>query len=106
MRALAALEELEQIPPLQPWLFRIAHNRALDLLRGRAVRAVESIQEAHVQDSSFASVDSKLASLFVLSVVNWILIWYRPDGDRTRDEIVESFIAMIENGLTPRKTVG
>jgi hypothetical protein len=54
-----------------------------------------------LRDKSFAPVDSKLASLFVLSVVNWILIWYRPDGDRTRDEIVETFIAMLENGLTP-----
>jgi hypothetical protein len=38
---------------------------------------------------------------FVLAAINWILIWYRPDGDRTRDEIVETFIAMLENGLTP-----
>ncbi len=37
-RALVALQDLElkdpeQTPPLRPWLFRIAHNRALDLLR-------------------------------------------------------------------------
>ena len=64
--------------------------------------ATRKLIEEGLRDGSFASVDSKLASLFVLSVVNWILIWYRPDGDRTRDEIVEAFIAMIENGLTPR----
>ncbi len=45
-RALVALEELEETPPLRPWLFRIAHNRALDLLRGRAVRRVEPIDAA------------------------------------------------------------
>jgi RNA polymerase sigma-70 factor, ECF subfamily len=28
-----ALSEMEEIPPLRPWLFRIAHNRALDFLR-------------------------------------------------------------------------
>jgi RNA polymerase sigma factor (sigma-70 family) len=28
-----ALSEMEEIPALRPWLFRIAHNRALDLLR-------------------------------------------------------------------------
>ena len=37
-RALVALQDLElkdpeQTPPLRPWLFRIAHNRALDLLQ-------------------------------------------------------------------------
>jgi len=46
VRALAALQDLEETPPLRPWLFRIAHNRALDLLRGRAVRRAEPIEAA------------------------------------------------------------
>jgi RNA polymerase sigma factor (sigma-70 family) len=46
VRAFAALQELEEMPPLRPWLFRIAHNRALDLLRGRAVRMAEPIEAA------------------------------------------------------------
>jgi RNA polymerase sigma-70 factor (ECF subfamily) len=41
-----ALQDLEEAPPLRPWLFRIAHNRALDLLRGRAVRKTEPIEAA------------------------------------------------------------
>jgi RNA polymerase sigma factor (sigma-70 family) len=32
-RAYYALSELEQLPPLRPWLFQIAHNRAIDHLR-------------------------------------------------------------------------
>ena len=46
LRAIMALEVLEEAPPLRPWLFRIAHNRALDLLRGRAVRKAEPIDAA------------------------------------------------------------
>jgi RNA polymerase sigma factor (sigma-70 family) len=50
-RAFVALQDLEkqgeeETPPLRPWLFRIAHNRALDLLRGRAVRMTEPIDAA------------------------------------------------------------
>jgi RNA polymerase sigma factor (sigma-70 family) len=45
-RALVALQDMEEMPPLRPWLFRIAHNRALDLLRGRAVRMTEPIEAA------------------------------------------------------------
>jgi RNA polymerase sigma factor (sigma-70 family) len=46
-RALAALDELQPDAPLRAWLFRIAHNRALDLLRGRTVRAAEPTEAAH-----------------------------------------------------------
>jgi RNA polymerase sigma-70 factor, ECF subfamily len=45
-RAFIALDELCEVPQLRPWLFRIAHNRALDLLRSRAVRAAEPIEAA------------------------------------------------------------
>jgi RNA polymerase sigma-70 factor (ECF subfamily) len=46
-RAFTALNELQEVPPLRAWLFRIAHNRALDLLRRRAIRAAEPIEAAH-----------------------------------------------------------
>ena len=70
--------------------------------RARISAATKKLIEEGLRDGSFSSVDSKLATLFVLGVVNWILVWYRPDGDRTRDEIVETFITMLETGLTPR----
>ncbi len=44
-RAFVALEELTEVPQLRSWLFRIAHNRAMDLLRSRAIRAAEPIDE-------------------------------------------------------------
>jgi RNA polymerase sigma-70 factor (ECF subfamily) len=53
VRAFVALQDLEEVPPLRPWLFRIAHNRALDLLRGREVRMAEPIDAAtDVADSA------------------------------------------------------
>lgn len=78
-------------------------DRAATIERRARISAAtrELIQEGS-RDGSFTSLDPKLASLFVLSVMNWILVWYRPDGDRSREEIVETFIWMLENGLTPR----
>ena len=45
-RALVALDQVGETPQLRPWLFRIAHNRALDLLRSRTVRKAEPIEAA------------------------------------------------------------
>jgi RNA polymerase sigma factor (sigma-70 family) len=46
VRAFMALPELDEDTPLRPWLFRIAHNRALDMLRSRAIRVSEPIEAA------------------------------------------------------------
>ena len=45
-KGLAALPSLQSAIPMRAWLFRIAHNQALDLLRRRAVRAAEPIEAA------------------------------------------------------------
>ena len=41
-RAYYQLSELRELPPLRPWLFRIAHNRAIDHLRRNAYRALRA----------------------------------------------------------------
>ena len=46
-KAFIALDGLAETPPLRAWLFRIAHNRALDVLRSKAIRAAEPIEAAH-----------------------------------------------------------
>ena len=49
-RAYYALSELETVPELRPWLFRIAHNRALDHRRRYDQRMSEPLE--HVLDSA------------------------------------------------------
>jgi DNA-directed RNA polymerase specialized sigma24 family protein len=46
VRASVALDELEESAPMRAWLFRIAHNRALDLLRSRALHPAEPLEAA------------------------------------------------------------
>lgn len=45
-RAYYDLAELRELPPLRPWLFRIAHNRAIDFLRGYGRRMSEPLEAA------------------------------------------------------------
>lgn len=45
-RAYYDLADLKELPPLRPWLFKIAHNRAIDFLRGRQWRTNEPLDAA------------------------------------------------------------
>ena len=49
-RAYYLLPELDEVPAFRPWLFRIAHNRALDHLRRYEARMGEPLEA--VQDSA------------------------------------------------------
>ena len=40
------LSQLKELPPLRPWLFRIAHNRAIDHWRREQVRQAEPLDAA------------------------------------------------------------
>lgn len=46
-KAFVALDGLAETTSFRPWLFRIAHNSALDVLRSKAIRAAEPIEAAH-----------------------------------------------------------
>lgn len=45
-KALVELRELDTLPPLRPWLFRIAHNAAIDALRRYERRMGEPLEAA------------------------------------------------------------
>src|SRR5260221_9591101 len=49
-RAYYLLPEMDEVPAFRPWLFRIAHNRALDHLRRYEARMGEPLEA--VQDSA------------------------------------------------------
>ncbi len=45
-RAAYELSQLQALPPLRPWLFRIAHNRAVDRWRHESLRQSEPLEAA------------------------------------------------------------
>ena len=46
-RAYYELSQSKELPPLRPWLFRIAHNRSIDHLRHEAYRTAEVLDAAN-----------------------------------------------------------
>lgn len=60
-RAFYELPELRELPALRPWLFRIAHNRAINALIARSRRKGDrSIDEAQDLPASAPDADSAL----------------------------------------------
>jgi hypothetical protein len=57
-----------------------------------------------VADGSVVNCDPKLASLFVLGVINWIPLWYRSTGPNKPEEIIDAFLNMLGSGLNARDT--
>jgi RNA polymerase sigma factor (sigma-70 family) len=82
-RAYFALAELEELPPLRPWLFRIAHRRAIDHLRRYERRMgvpleevvderedeVERAQDVTLAFSHFLALPAQQRSVVVLKDV-------------------------------------
>lgn len=52
-----------------------------------------------VREGLFGDVDEKFATLMILSSVNWIYQWYRPNGPMTPEEIARQITDLLFNGL-------
>ena len=56
------LSQMKALPPLRPWLFRIAHNRAIDHLRREKLRQAEPLDAAaELPSDAAAQPDEALA---------------------------------------------
>jgi RNA polymerase sigma-70 factor, ECF subfamily len=65
-----ALVALSDVPPLEPWLFRIAHNAAMDFLKRYERKHVELVAEIpDAADSEESGVD---AALFEAALIRFV----------------------------------
>lgn len=58
-----------------------------------------SIVKHGMDEDIFASVDEKFAVLSILSSVNWITEWYKPEGTMTPAQIAQHISDFIMGGL-------
>ena len=62
-------------------------------------RIVRGLVHDAIREGTFGDVDEKFATLLILSSINWIYQWYRPDGPMTPDEIARRITDLLFNGL-------
>jgi AcrR family transcriptional regulator len=68
-------------------------------LRDKYENELKVIMEEGVNEDIFDNVDQKFATLTILSTVNWINEWYRPEGSMNAEEIAQKLSDFIMGGL-------
>lgn len=68
-------------------------------LRDAYENELKVILEEGVNEDVFDNVDQKFATLTILSTVNWINEWYKPQGSMNAEEIAQKLSDFIMGGL-------
>ena len=66
-------------------------------------RQLRSFIQEGIRDGSIAPCDPKIAAFSIAGAVNWICMWYEPEGPLTAEEIASQFARTLTQGLARRK---
>ena len=76
-----------------------AYKRKID-------RRLRSFLQEGIEDGSIAPCDAKIAAFSIAGALNWICMWYEPDGPLSPQEIAAQFVTTLTQGLAPRNPTG
>jgi AcrR family transcriptional regulator len=62
-------------------------------------RRLRSFVQEGIEDGSITPCDSKIAAFSIAGAVNWICMWYEPEGALSPDEIATQFSRTLTHGL-------
>ncbi|MBZ5592883.1 MAG: TetR/AcrR family transcriptional regulator [Acidobacteriia bacterium] len=65
-------------------------------------RRLRSFIQEGIEDGSITPCDPKIAAFAIAGAVNWICMWYEPEGARTAEEIASQFAQTLTQGLARR----
>lgn len=72
-------------------------------LRDKYEARLREIIRFGMANGEFSVPDEKFAALTILSGLNWIHTWYKPEGKMDAHEIAQNLSVMLLNGLTNDK---
>jgi len=73
-----------------------AYKRKID-------RRLRSFIQEGIADGSISACDPKLAAFSIAGALNWICIWYEPNGPLSAEEIATQFARTLTQGLAARR---
>lgn len=62
---------------------------------------VRSIVQQGIDDGSIKGDDARIITFTITGALNWIGLWYKPDGEITAQEAVNTTVATLLDGLRP-----
>jgi AcrR family transcriptional regulator len=69
-------------------------------MRGEYEKILRGILRDGIASGAFRSVDVTISSHSVLSMLNWMVRWFKPNGPRTAASFAEEYYDLITHGLT------
>jgi AcrR family transcriptional regulator len=64
-------------------------------------RVVREVIEQGIASGAFREVDVKLTALALLGALNWTVVWWRPEGSRSLDDVATQLTDTFLGGLRP-----
>jgi len=65
-------------------------------------RRLRSFIQEGIEDGTIAKCDPKLAAFAIAGAVNWMCVWYEPEGALSAEEIASQFARTLTQGITAR----
>ena len=75
------------------------HREEILARRDNFDHAFRKIVSEGVKDGSIRPCDPKLAVYCFMGTVNWLPVWFSPEGPSTGDEIAREFVKIFRNGF-------
>lgn len=79
-----------------------AHRRAISTRAKGLEQRMRGFISDGMKDRSIAAVDPKFTEFWILGSLAWMPKWFKPDGQMSVDEVAQSFLQLICDGLRPR----
>ncbi len=74
-------------------------QRMIDEESDRYNRMFEALFEEGVRSGELRDLDPRLVTRTVLGACNWFYRWYKPEGNRSIDELADFFVDVLFNGI-------